>query len=72
MNAAQVFARPAVQDATLAQALDPAVLRLAWERVLANDGAAGWDGEGLARFAQNLPDAQNLAYARRRNRARAH
>lgn len=48
------FAHPAVEQATLTQALDPHNLLTAWERVQANDGSAGWDGEGLAQFNRHL------------------
>ena len=50
----QILAHPAIEQATLVQALEQANLQLAWERVHANDGAAGWDGEGIARFGHSL------------------
>ena len=55
-----IFAQPAIPGATLAQALDTSCLRLAWEHVQANDGAAGCDGVQLAQFAQHL-DAELAA-----------
>lgn len=48
------FAHPAIEQATLTQALEPHNLLTAWERVQVNDGSAGWDGEGLAQFSRHL------------------
>lgn len=54
MSICPVSYQPAVAQATLAQALDPHNLLVAWERVQANDGSAGWDGEGITQFSRHL------------------
>lgn len=48
---------PCATTPTLEQALAPSNLQAAWQRVLANDGTAGVDGQALAAFGSTL-DAQ--------------
>ncbi len=53
-TSAPVYAHTAAAHATLSQALAPDNLQKAWERVQANDGMAGVDGEELSHFGAHL------------------